>query len=73
MNKIDDICGTRDFANPFLVPVVAQMGAQLLKFAGGGDGMKLERTLTDLVCLMIVTRSEDDLTMRRERLCYKRA
>lgn len=64
VNKIDDICGTRNFANPFLVPVVAQMGAQLLKFDGGGDSMKLERALTDLVCLMIETRSEGDLTMR---------
>jgi len=64
VNKIDDICGTRDFANPFLVPVVAQMGAQLLKFDGGGESMKLERTLTDLVCLMIETRSEGDVTMR---------
>lgn len=64
VSKIDDICGTRDFANPFLVPVVAQMGAQLLKFDGGGDSMKLERTLTDLVCLMIETRSEGDVTMR---------
>jgi AraC-like DNA-binding protein len=64
LNKIDDICGTRNFANPFLVPVVAQMGAQLLKFDGGGDSMKLERTLTDLVCLMVETRSEGDLWMR---------
>ncbi|WP_080686123.1 helix-turn-helix domain-containing protein [Rhizobium leguminosarum] len=63
VNNIDDICGTRNFANPFLVPVVAQMGAQLLKFDGGGDSMKLEQTLTDLVCLMMETRSEGDLMM----------
>lgn len=66
VNKIDDICGTKNFANPFLVPVVAQMGAQLLKFDGGGDSMKLEQMLTDLLCLMIETRSEDDL-MTRDR------
>ncbi|WP_194288244.1 helix-turn-helix domain-containing protein [Agrobacterium tumefaciens] len=64
VNKIDDICGTKNFANPFLVPVVAQMGAQLLKFDGGGDSMKLEQTLTDLICLMIETHPESDLTMR---------
>lgn len=63
VNKIDDICGTKNFANPFLVPVVAQMGVQLLKF-DGGDSMKLEQALTDLICLMIETHSESDLMMR---------
>jgi AraC family transcriptional activator of tynA and feaB len=63
LNNIDEMCGASGFANPFLVPVVAQMGAQLLKFDGGGDSMKLEQTLTDLVCLMIETHPESDLMM----------
>ncbi|TCL92248.1 AraC family transcriptional regulator [Rhizobium sp. PP-WC-2G-219] len=58
---IDDLCGTGDFANPFLVPVVAQMGAQLLKFESGGSSESLEHTLIDLVCLMVETRADDAL------------
>ncbi|PDS35056.1 hypothetical protein CO665_27265 [Rhizobium anhuiense] len=62
MSSIDDMCGTISFANPFLVPVVAQLGAQLLRFDGGRDSVKLEQTLIDLVCLMMETHSEDDVT-----------
>lgn len=61
MSSIDDMCGTISFANPFLVPVVAQLGAQLLRFDGGRDSVKLEQTLVDLVCLMMETHSEDDV------------
>lgn len=63
LGNIDDICGRTNFANPFLVPVVSQMAAQMLKFDGGDESARLEQTLIDLVCLMIETRSESDLTM----------
>jgi AraC family transcriptional activator of tynA and feaB len=63
VKTIDDSCGIAGFGNPFLVPVVAQLGAQLLKFDGAGNSTKLEQTLIDLLCLMMETRSEGDLTM----------
>ncbi|MBX5273225.1 AraC family transcriptional regulator [Rhizobium sp. NLR17b] len=62
MSSIDNMCGTISFANPFLVPVVAQLGAQLLRFDGGRDSVKLEQSLIDLVCLMMETDSESYVT-----------
>lgn len=51
--RLDDICGRPRAANPFLVPVVAQLGAQLLKFDSGSRAGELQRSLIDLVCLMM--------------------
>jgi len=62
IGSIDDMCGTLGFANPLLVPVVAQLGAQLLRFDSGRDSSRLEQTLIDLVCLMVETHPEEDVT-----------
>lgn len=68
VKNIDEACGTLNLANPFLVPVVSQLGAQLLRFDAGGESTKLEQVLTDLVCVMMETHLDDDL-----RMCDRRS
>ncbi|TNC94908.1 MAG: AraC family transcriptional regulator [Stygiobacter sp.] len=52
---IDDCTGRTDFANPLLVPVVRTLAAQFLKFDIRETSEVLERTLIDLVALMVET------------------
>lgn len=58
---LDDACGKLHVANPILVPVVRQLGEQLLKFDSGAAAVKLEQTLLDLVCVMMESRSADEI------------
>lgn len=67
VHRVDDLCARPDMANPLLVPVVSHFAAQLLKFDGGSSAESLERTLLDLICLMMETRGcmPSDLPVRR--------
>ena len=64
---LDDACGRTDAANPYLVPVVSHLGAQLLRFDGRANSDELQRSLLDLTCLMMRSQPPEELTFRERR------
>ena len=53
VKNIDARCARMNIANPHLVPVVSQLGFQLLKVQECGDSLRLQDTVLELICLML--------------------
>jgi AraC-like DNA-binding protein len=52
-SALDDLCGTANFANPYLIPAVLTLSEQVLRLKPEESASKLEQTLVDLICLML--------------------
>ena len=53
VRNIDARCARMNIANPHLVPVVSQLGFQLLKVQECSDSIRLQDTVLELICLML--------------------
>jgi AraC-like DNA-binding protein len=53
VKNIDARCARMNIANPHLVPVVSQLGFQLLKVQECGDSLRLQDAVLELICLML--------------------
>jgi hypothetical protein len=53
VKNIDARCARLNIANPHLIPVVSQLGFQLLKVQECGDSLRLQHAVLELICLML--------------------
>jgi AraC-like DNA-binding protein len=60
VRNIDARCARLNIANPHLVPVVSQLGLQLLKVQNPADTLRLQDAVVELVCLMLELNDKRD-------------
>jgi AraC-like DNA-binding protein len=69
VKNIDARCARLNIANPHLVPVVSQLGFQLLKVQECGNSLRLQDTVLELICLMLeLNEGADNLELVRQPL-----
>jgi AraC-like DNA-binding protein len=69
VKNIDARCARLNIANPHLVPVVSQLGFQLLKVQECANSLRLQDTVLELICLMLeLNDGADGLELVRQPL-----
>ncbi|NUU42624.1 AraC family transcriptional regulator [Tardiphaga robiniae] len=58
---IDEMCAKTHIANPYLIPAVTTLAEQLSKFQTSQNVDRIQKSVIDLICLMLETRQRNDL------------